>query len=251
MLLLSDQKPQPTILQGHQTGSSPAACRVIMPLSLFLTWLTQARGLDSLVQGRIVLLARRWLYNECCHHVSLKTDAEGAVVPLPDSTDRAALTFSPFMVADDVIYFAISMLEIELDYDVCCNREEFHTINGDDSAWEQAIKHIGSTLNDVNIGQFEKIKTRRPQLPDNWGDLQDHNSLPVVVWIKKIARRHLARFEKRSASFSNHDGSANRYQHTQTTCSNSAKSSGVVHLRAIYHHRNHHHLDSIRGICCD
>ena len=191
MPLLSDQKPPKTILEGHQTGSSPAACRVLMPLSLFLTWLKQTRGLDSFVQSRFVLIAQQWLYNERCHHFSIKTDASGAVVPLADSTDRAALTFSPFFVAEDIKYFAISMLEIDLEYDVCCKRVEFHTINGPVSAWEQATKHIGTTLNDVKIGQFAETNTRRPQLPDNWGDLQDHNSLPVVVWIKKLARRDM------------------------------------------------------------
>ena len=128
-------------------------------------------------------------------------------------------------MAKDIIYFAISMLEIDLEYDVCCKHVEFHTINGDESAWEQAIKHIGTTLNDVKIGQFAETSTRRPKLPDNWGDLQDHNSLPVVVWIKKLTRKDL---EKNK----NNKPKKQTWSHTQTTRSNCSNSTGVDPPRA-------------------
>ena len=189
--LLGDGQLQDTILYGKQTTSNPAAVRVVVPLSVLLTWLAHACLSESYHSNRIVV--PRPHYRDPCYHVSIQRNTEGKVVPLPNSSERATLTFTELKLHDDITHLAVSMLEIDLDYDVCCKRVVFHTIPGDENAWGMAIREIGHKVRDIKIGQYANLKTYWPQLPDNWCELKDSNSLPVVVWVKPVKKQQMDR----------------------------------------------------------
>ena len=146
---------------------------------------------QTVEQGRIIVPAGLCLGS--CYHIRVSTDGSGKPMLLENCPKRAKLRFDPLQWHQNIKHIVVSMLEIDLEYDVHCRRVQFHTIKGGDiTRWGEAIQHIGCTLIDMKIGQFRQSTTRRLQLPDNWGDVKDHLSLPVVVWVKPVhATRHL------------------------------------------------------------
>ena len=140
---------------------------------------------QTVEQGRIILPAG--LCPGSCYHIRVSTDGSGKPMHLENGSKRAQLRSDPLQWHQNIKHIVLSMLELDLEYDVYCRRVQFHTIKcGDIKRWHAAIQHIGSTLSDMKIGQFQQAATRRLQLPDNWGELKDYLSLPVVVWVKPV-----------------------------------------------------------------
>ena len=172
------------VARGAQTTNKVNAVRVLMPLSTMLQWLAAADVKLTVKRGQI--LVPNTVPLERCYHIAYDAEQRADF-----KCEKPTLRFHKFKLRDGFDHMGIAMVELELDYDVECNRISVHTIKKSidlETDWSNAIGQMSNAIHDYKLAQFQTAAEKPPQLPKSWGVLTSHLNLPVVVWVRPVCQ---------------------------------------------------------------
>ena len=203
------------LLWGRQTTTSPAALRVLMPLSSLLQWLVMAEKHMTeycAVRGQLLMPLD---HAPVCYQIAFKghgwykgpaRHAGTSDVPVtwlngasPEGHERAELEFNPVEWQSDCFAVAFVMVECDIHYDSVSEKHSIHTISqGTAAKWAEKMRLISEALVTMKKFQFTAARQYPPQLPEDWGVIQNHLYMPIVCWLRPIKPENAAPKQKKN-----------------------------------------------------
>ena len=183
-----------TIRTGKQTGSTPSAIRVIVPVATFVKWLnTSTRMLPRCVaEGRLLM--------------DIKVQELESLKVIQYSADHQvefrAYEIEAFERGEEWATRVLTMIEFDLNYATHCQRHLLQCISqksGSDDLHLDMIKKLEESVRANCVKSYSDIlhkTSAAPPLPADW-HLNVEWDLPIVLWIKSASKRGDA--QKRNA----------------------------------------------------